>query len=138
MLPVYQESDLIGMKALTVLQPWAWAIMDGRKRVENRSWRTRHRGPLLIHAGKGRRWFRDSRELPDGSNHPSAVDLSYGAILGIVQIVDCVPVAEKADDPFASGPWCFVLEKPEKFEQPIACLGTQMLWTFRGGNRQMG
>ena len=38
------------MKALSVCQPWAWAIVCGLKTVENR-WRpTRHRGPLVIHA----------------------------------------------------------------------------------------
>jgi hypothetical protein len=40
------------MKALTVKQPWAWAIVMGYKDVENRSRRTNHRGPLLIHAAK--------------------------------------------------------------------------------------
>jgi hypothetical protein len=127
---VYNEADLIGMTALTVLQPWAWAIMDGRKRVENRTWRTSHRGPLLIHAGKGRGWLTESRKLPDGSFYPH--DLQFGVLLGIVQVVDCVPVAQIAHDPFASGPWCWVLEKPQKLERPIACSGNQMLWTYQG------
>jgi hypothetical protein len=38
--------------ALTVQQPWAYAITVGAKTVENRTWTTRYRGPLLIHAGK--------------------------------------------------------------------------------------
>lgn len=42
------------MKALTVQQPWAWAIIHGGKDVENRTQLWRHRGPLAIHAG--RRW----------------------------------------------------------------------------------
>ena len=36
---------------LTIRQPWAWAIIYGGKDVENRSWLTKHRGPLLVHAG---------------------------------------------------------------------------------------
>lgn len=36
---------------LTIRQPWAWSIVHGRKRVENRSWQMNYRGPLLIHAG---------------------------------------------------------------------------------------
>ena len=40
------------MKALTVIQPWASAIAVGTKRIETRSWATKYRGPLLIHAGK--------------------------------------------------------------------------------------
>ncbi len=42
------------MKALSVRQPFAWAIVHGGKDVENRSWATSYRGPVLIHAGM--RW----------------------------------------------------------------------------------
>jgi ASCH domain len=40
------------MKALSVRQPWAWLIIAGHKDVENRSWTTTYRGPLLIHAAR--------------------------------------------------------------------------------------
>lgn len=39
-----------GMKVLTVREPWAWLIVMGLKDVENRSWDTKYRGPVLIHA----------------------------------------------------------------------------------------
>ena len=45
------------MLCLTILEPWASGIVFGTKRVENRTWRTRHRGPLLIHAGRSRRYL---------------------------------------------------------------------------------
>jgi hypothetical protein len=38
------------MKVLVVRQPWAWLIVNGHKDIENRSWRTRYRGTLLIQA----------------------------------------------------------------------------------------
>jgi uncharacterized protein DUF4326 len=38
------------VKALTVRQPWAWAIAAAGKDVENRTWHTRYRGLLAIHA----------------------------------------------------------------------------------------
>lgn len=38
------------MKALSVRQPWAWLIVNGYKDIENRSWNTKFRGPVLIHA----------------------------------------------------------------------------------------
>lgn len=41
------------MKALTLTQPWATLIASGAKTIETRSWSTRYRGPLAIHAGKG-------------------------------------------------------------------------------------
>lgn len=39
------------MRALTIRQPWADAIVHGEKRIENRTWTTAHTGPILIHAG---------------------------------------------------------------------------------------
>lgn len=41
------------MKALSLRQPWAWAVLHAGKRVENRRWSTRFRGEILIHAAKG-------------------------------------------------------------------------------------
>lgn len=39
------------MKALTIRQPWASLIAAGVKTIETRSWSTKYRGPLAIHAG---------------------------------------------------------------------------------------
>lgn len=39
------------MIALSVRQPWAWAILHG-KHIENRTWRPDFRGRFLLHAGK--------------------------------------------------------------------------------------
>lgn len=41
------------MKALTLTQPWATLMAIGAKRIETRSWYTRYRGPLAVHAAKG-------------------------------------------------------------------------------------
>jgi activating signal cointegrator 1 len=41
------------MKALTLTQPWASLVAIGAKRIETRSWSTRYRGALAIHAAKG-------------------------------------------------------------------------------------
>ena len=40
------------VKCLSLQQPWAWLILFGGKNVENRKWRTRHVGPVLIQASK--------------------------------------------------------------------------------------
>jgi hypothetical protein len=39
-------------KAISIRQPWAWLIVNGFKDVENRSWKTKYRGPVLVHAGR--------------------------------------------------------------------------------------
>ena len=40
------------MKALSIRQPWAWLIVHGYKDVENRTWSTKFRGRVQVHAGK--------------------------------------------------------------------------------------
>lgn len=150
------------MKCLSVRQPFAWAILKGKKRVENRSRLTKHRGPVLLHAGKIPPKLEG--ELPDGTPVPRAVDLPLGAIVGAVVIVDCLPfdfvdavssgktkirldkthtiletpdevllfprdsdlrrkVKAIADDPFAAGPECILLDCPIEFEKPIPFSG---------------
>lgn len=46
------------MKALSIRQPWAWCIIYAGKDIENRTWATQYRGPVLIHAAKT--WNRQS------------------------------------------------------------------------------
>lgn len=83
------------MKALTVQQPWGWAIVAGVKPVENRTTLWRHRGPLVIHAGT-RLSERGCMAIPDllDKTHPdrlaeyAATDLVYGALIGQVTVVD--------------------------------------------------
>lgn len=113
------------IRALTVRQPWAWAIMAGRKTVENRSRPTNYRGELLIHSAVARG---DIDTLPDGSPVPAR--LVYGAILGSVTLVDCVPIEDAPPGPFASGPWCWLLADPKPIS-PIAITGQLGLWTPR-------
>ena len=40
------------MKALSIKQPWVELILQGRKKIEIRSWNTKYRGYFLIHASK--------------------------------------------------------------------------------------
>jgi hypothetical protein len=112
------------MKALTIHQPYAWAIMTGLKRVENRSRRFRHQGRLLIHAAS-RRGYEDVLILPDGTPVPPVDQLVFGALLGSVNVVDCVPAGDLPNDPFASGPWCLLLDDPELLPIPIPYRGQQ-------------
>src|SRR3546814_4442712 len=68
------------MKALTICQPYAELILLGLKRVENRSKPTRHRGPLLIHAGKSRDWL---RIVPQPPTYEGCPDMSYDRTSGL-------------------------------------------------------
>ena len=39
------------MKVLTIKEPWSTLIIEGYKKYEFRSWKTKYRGKILIHAG---------------------------------------------------------------------------------------
>lgn len=76
------------MKVLTIKQPWATLIMQGDKKYEFRSWQTKYRGELLIHAGKSvdkEAIKRLGKYLPE--------NLPLGKILGKVRLVDCIKMS---------------------------------------------
>lgn len=85
------------LRALSIMQPWAWLIVNGHKDIENRDWRCRRRGRILIHAGK--KIDRDADEALRRGWHPAAdmplcMDLpeawETGGIVGEATIEGCV------------------------------------------------
>lgn len=112
-------------RCLTVFPHWAWAIIHGSKRIENRTWRTSYRGRLWIHSGRRRR--PEASDLEVLVDLPDYETLQESAIIGYVSLVDIVPLHEVGGRPFAIGPWCWVLERPTPVE-PILCSGQVSLW----------
>lgn len=122
------------MLALSVLQPWAWAIMAGIKPVENRSWRTNYRGPLVIQAGQGKRCDVAGREHIAAIGHAIPDELPRGVILGTVELVDVLTQAQAMAqfgpawvDHDPNG-FCWVLEKPRLLATPRPCRGKLSLF----------
>ena len=80
------------MKALTIRQPWAWAIIYGGKDVENRSRNLAgsYRGPVAIHAGLApfEQHNMASRALRSAHGSEVSTEILFGAIIGIVDLVD--------------------------------------------------
>jgi hypothetical protein len=121
------------MKALSIQQPWADAVLTGAKRIENRTWRSDYRGNLLIHAGK--RFDQDGmtfvmeryNEIGLALMRPllSSASDRRGVLLGMVTMVDCVRAEAVAEEQasWAFGPWCFVFENPRIFREPIVYQG---------------
>ncbi len=83
-------ADAEPIKGLVVRQPWASLIATGRKTLEIRSWRTRHRGEILIVAGM--------------TAGPAAGDLPRGVAVAIVRVSDCRPFTP-ADTTAAGVAW---------------------------------
>lgn len=82
-------------RALSLKQPWAWAVVHGPKDVENRSWWSSIRGPIWIAASAQvtTPYYLDACERIkkiSGIDCPSIDDVPYGAIVGRATIVDCI------------------------------------------------
>ena len=113
------------MKAISILQPWAWCIVrpdlvspESRaaaiaareiKDVENRNWRTNFRGRVLIHAGA--KWGREQRDdlailREQFSTIPFPDKFDRGGIVGAATVIGCV---DRMDSPWFYGEYGFVL-----------------------------
>jgi len=147
------------MRALTILQPWADLIMSGEKRVENRTWPTKYRGRLYIHAGKSR----EALVTKDVDGQAVCIrtgkrveDLRFGFVVGVAVLLDCIPIEELRGNstpakypelqshPYAEGPWCWVLAERPTPIGPWPYKGAQGLFDInsltldRIANRELG
>ncbi|MEK6418463.1 MAG: ASCH domain-containing protein [Burkholderia gladioli] len=104
------------MKAISIRQPWAWLIAAGLKDIENRTWRTSYRGPILIHAAKG--MTRDEYEDVDfwlsdegfAITLPARETLHRGGIIGVAELVNCFEWGVGASPWHMPGQYGFKLE----------------------------
>src|SRR5438552_6363470 len=110
------------MKALTVRQPWAWAIVHAGKDIENRSWKSQFRGQIAIHASAK---IATDVQLPKRSRKPYPHELICGAIIGVVDILG---VVDDSRSKWFEGPYGFVLANPRPLSKPIFCKGRLSLW----------
>ena len=111
------------MRALSIRQPWAWLIVSGHKDVENRTWATRFRGRVYVHAGKlpmAAGSFPAQEEYVRRAGIWLPEDLPMGAIVGEVEIMDCVDFSES---PWFCGPYGWVVAGAVRYETPIPCRG---------------
>ena len=137
---------------LSIRQPWAWAIVNGYKPVENRVWKPYYTGPLLIHAGKSE--DRDSvpsvlsvvaEQIEETENYVElynqyTTEKALGAIIGRVQICGCANSLSEAEQIMQfcenadllrnwwQGPYGFLLKDQVAFEHPIPLCGRLGIW----------
>ena len=120
------------MRALTIRQPWAWYITEGRKRYETRSFNTKHRGLLAIHAGK---YEKDMARA-------GLTELPLGAVVCTVQIVAChrtedlqdISEEERSMGDFSPGRYAWELQDVEVFDQPVPARGNLGFWNWTPPN----
>lgn len=130
------------MKVLSLLQPWATLVVIGAKKIETRSFRTKYRGPILIHAGI--KMGRDQEYLIFSEPFHSALknlkELPLGKIIGSVTIKEVVETelicafpstashdllteVEKSFGDYSNGRFAWLLESPHSFKHHIPFIG---------------
>ena len=141
------------MKAISLLQPWAQLVVIGAKQIETRSWNTKYRGELLIHASANKRQainFAQDQPFDNYIKHWS--DLPFGAIVGKVNLIATAPTnhflsimrdhirsgwaaqinveEELSFGDFSLNRYGWLLQNPVKFEKPIPYKGALSIWEF--------
>ena len=78
------------MKVITIKQPFASLIAEDIKEYEFRTWKTKYRGELLIHAGKGI----DKKAMKKFEKY----NLEYpsGCIIAKATLTDCIEIDDEA------------------------------------------
>lgn len=123
------------MKVLTLTQPWATLVAIGAKKIETRSWSTKYRGPLLIHAAAGLKpvggteglmeLCRKSpfREILIDAGYLGTPELPRGAIIAVCKVCACVSTDAVEDDYFGG---------------PRVLNGVMRLWKLTDQERAFG
>lgn len=147
------------MKVLSVKQPWAWLITNGIKQVENRTWKTNHRGDLLIHACKEWDAINDSNDpgtvlqdltllaklhgyedvlnIDTWPQQPNgAIDLSEfrtGGIVGKCRVAACLPPEQNTREKLGlfsvRDHYAWIIQGAEELEFK-PCKGKLGLWNY--------
>ena len=126
------------MKAISIQQPWAWLIVNGYKDLENRTWATKYRGRVLIHAPKtvDKTGFQAQREWVQASGIQIPDDLPTGAIVGEATITGTVTASHS---PWFEGPVAIELADAVAYAEPIPARGQLGVYEYqiaqtKGGN----
>jgi hypothetical protein len=141
------------MKALTLTQPWASLVAIAAKQVETRSWQTRYRGALAIHAARG--FPPGARALCGQEPYRAALRragyaepdrLPLGAVVATCRLVGCLPTvgrdglppaalpelgtAERAFGDYRSGRFLWLLADVQPVEPPQPARGRLGMWEW--------
>lgn len=149
--------------AITIREPWIWAILAAGKRIENRTWSTKFRGPIYLHASVNVASKAAQRELLDklqraGSSLdalgsvmvdvdrrerqrkriplPYVRDLPRGALVATADLVDCTTAVPPGQELWAdAGAVYFVLANVTPLAAPIP-MSSLGIWRVSGRPRR--
>lgn len=130
------------MKALTLIQPWATLIMLGEKQIETRSWNTKYRGKLAIHAGKkidktvfDNPYYKEvfAKHNITPKNIPTSCIIAYCDLddtKSTEELVSIVSDKEKCFGDYSSNRFGWILKNILPITPPIPAKGMLGLWEF--------
>jgi hypothetical protein len=140
------NAGLVPRRALSLKQPWAWAVLHAGKNIENRTWWTDFRGDFWIasSAQVSHAYYDDAAAriyALTGLHPPHHHKVEHGVILGRAKVVACIWPGGTSIGP-GSPPhplhpqrWHFldqygyVLEDVRAVAKPVPCKGRQQWWT---------
>lgn len=130
------------MKVLSIKEPYATLICNGKKLIETRSWKTNYRGELYIHSCLS--YSKSFNEKEASKLLKNEVQL--GKILCKCNLIDCVYMDEqfiekiKKDDPinykcgrYEIGRYAWVLDNVTPLKEPIEAKGKLGIWNYLEG-----
>lgn len=137
------------MKAMTLYQPWASLLAKGPKKYETRSWKTKHRGWIAIHAAKRfdrlvmTACARFNEELEEMGYRVGYVRPPLGAVVAIAELTQTLlcgstpPLLIKERAPeilrygdYSEGRYAWIFSEIIPVEPAIPATGRQGLWNW--------
>ena len=78
------------VKAITIWEPYASSIANGKKKYETRTWKTNYRGPIVIHASARKM----SKEHVALAQKVGIINPKYSRVVAIADLIDCIQMTE--------------------------------------------
>ena len=128
------------MKVLSIKEPYATLIRYGMKMMETRSWKTKYRGEIYIHAS-GKRIPREYRKNAELMELAAGREMGFGHIICKAKLVDCVLMTEEFIEEvkknhneyvsgfYSVGRYAWILEDVEVID-PIEAKGHLGIWNY--------
>ena len=129
------------MKVLSLTEPYATLIKNGKKTIETRSWKTNYRGKLYIHASSTA-IHKEDRNNEDLMSLVNTDELSYGTIICSCELVDCIEMTDEFVEEikqnkteyisglYENGRYAWILEDIQILDTPIKAKGRLGIWNF--------
>lgn len=126
------------MKVLSIKEPWASLIMNGTKKIETRSWKTKYRGEIYIHASSSK------AKITKSEVYELIKDMNFkcGYIICKCNLVDCIYMTDEYVNDMKTnhyeeyicghyevGRYAWIVEDVKVIE-PIEAKGKLGLWNY--------